>query len=45
MLLVVGACFAAGFWWLHRISVMDSDPRLLVNLGTAAEAGANGARP
>jgi tight adherence protein B len=45
MLLVVGACFAAGFWWLHKISVMGDDPRLLVNLGTAAEAGANGARP
>ena len=45
MLLVVGACFAAGFWWLHQISVMGDDPRLLVNLGTAAEAGANGARP
>ena len=43
--LVVGACFAAGFWWLHKISVMEDDPRLLVNLGTAAEAGANGARP
>jgi hypothetical protein len=27
------------------VSVMDSDPRLLVNLGSAAEAGANGARP
>jgi len=45
MLLVVGACFSTGFWWLHRISVMDSDPRLLVNLGSAAEAGTNGARP
>jgi tight adherence protein B len=45
MLLVVGACFSTGFWWLHRISVMDSDPRLLVNLGSAAEAGVNGARP
>ena len=32
MLLVVGACFTAGFWWLHRISVMGSDPRLLTNL-------------
>jgi Flp pilus assembly protein TadB len=45
MLLVVGACFSAGFWWLHKISVMDSDPRLLTNLGTAAEAGVSGARP
>jgi Flp pilus assembly protein TadB len=45
MLLVVGGCFAAGFWWLHKISVMGDDPRLLVNLGTAAEAGSNGARP
>ena len=33
MLLVVGACFAAGFWWLHKISVMGSDPRILTNLG------------
>jgi tight adherence protein B len=44
MLLVVGGCFAAGFWWLQKIAALDSDPRILVNLpGTVA--GQNGARP
>ena len=43
MLLVVGGCFAAGFWWLQKIAGLDSDPRILVNLpGTVA--GQNGAR-
>ena len=45
MLLVVGACFAAGFWWLHRISVMGSDPRILTNLAGMTPADGNGARP
>jgi tight adherence protein B len=45
MLLVVGACFSAGFWWLHRISVMDSDPRILVNLAGVTPADPDGARP
>jgi tight adherence protein B len=45
MLLVVGACFAAGFWWLHRISVMGSDPRLLTNLVGVTPADAGGAQP
>ena len=45
MLLVVGACFAAGFWWLHRISVMGSDPRLLTNLAGMSPADSDGARP
>ena len=45
MLLVVGACFGAGFWWLHRISVMGSDPRLLTNLARVSPADGDGARP
>jgi tight adherence protein B len=45
MLLVVGACFAAGFWWLHRISVMGSDPRILTNLASMPAGGAERARP
>ena len=45
MLLVVGACFGAGFWWLHKISVMGSDPRILVNLASVSPADAEGARP
>jgi Flp pilus assembly protein TadB len=44
MLLLVGACFATGFWWLHRISVMRSDPRLLTNLAGVSADGGNGAR-
>ncbi len=43
-LLLVGACFATGFWWLHRISVMRSDPRLLTNLAGVSADGGNGAR-
>ena len=45
MLLVVGGCFAAGFWWLQKISALDSDPRILVNLPGTPVAGQNGARP
>ena len=45
MLLVVGGCFAAGFWWLHRISVMDSDPRILTNLAGVSPADGDGVRP
>ena len=44
MLLVVGGCFAAGFWWLHRISVMGADPRILTNLAGPAPARAEGGR-
>jgi hypothetical protein len=45
MLLVIGGCFAAGFWWLQKISAPDSDPRILVNLPGTPAAGQNGARP
>jgi Flp pilus assembly protein TadB len=45
MLLAVGACFAAGFWWLHKISVMRADPRLLVNLAGTSPARPAGDRP
>jgi hypothetical protein len=45
MLLVVGACLSAGFWWLHRISVMESDPRILTNLAGMSPADAEGGRP
>jgi len=45
MLLVVGACFSAGFWWLHRISVMDSDPRILTNLAGMSPADGDRVRP
>jgi len=45
MLLVVGGCFAAGFWWLHKISVMGSDPRILTNLASMSPADGDGARP
>jgi Flp pilus assembly protein TadB len=44
MLLVVGACMAAGFWWLHKISVMGSEPRILVNLDPVPAAEMNGTR-
>lgn len=44
MLLVVGGCFAAGFWWLHKISVMGSEPRILTNLDPVPAAAENGAR-
>jgi hypothetical protein len=45
MLLVIGGCFAAGFWWLQKIAGLDSDPRILVNLPGTPVAGQNGARP
>jgi hypothetical protein len=45
MLLLVGACFAAGFAWLHRISVIGDDPRILVNLGGTAPGAGSGAQP
>ena len=44
MLLAVGACFSAGFWWLHKISVMDSDPRILTNLTGVTPAEVDGVR-
>jgi Flp pilus assembly protein TadB len=45
MLLVTGGCFAAGFWWLHKISVMGSEPRILTNFDPVPAAESNGARP
>jgi Flp pilus assembly protein TadB len=42
MLVLAGGCFAAGFWWLHKISVMGTDPRLLTNLAGAAGAAGDG---
>lgn len=32
VLLVVGGCFSLAFWWLHRISVVGREPRILTNL-------------
>ena len=33
MLLAVGACFAAAFWWLHKIAGFGENPRILTGLG------------
>jgi tight adherence protein B len=45
MLLVVGGCFGLGFWWLHKISVVAADPRILVNLASMPPADADRTRP
>jgi tight adherence protein B len=31
MLIAVGSCFAAAFWWLHRISRPATEPRMLAS--------------
>ena len=33
MLLIVGGCFTAAFWWLHKISSFTQPPRILTGLG------------
>jgi Flp pilus assembly protein TadB len=44
VLTAVGGCFAVAFWWLHKISVLGSEPRILTNLGGLPAAGQE-ARP
>jgi len=39
MLLAVGACFAAAFWWLHKIAGFGDSPRILTGLGGLAGTG------
>ena len=39
MLLLVGGCFSAGFWWLHKISVMAAEPRVLASVGGSPADG------
>ena len=45
MLLVVGGCFAAGFWWLQKISALGQRPAHPRQPPGHARAGQNGARP
>ena len=35
MLLATGGCFAAAFWWLHKISRFGSNPRILTSPAAA----------
>ncbi|MDG4803623.1 type II secretion system F family protein [Micromonospora sp. WMMD980] len=39
VLLVVGAVFTAGFWWLARVSRLPEPPRVLAKAGIAAGQG------
>lgn len=38
VLLAVGGCFAAAFWWLHKISGFGEPPRILTGLGGPPQA-------
>jgi tight adherence protein B len=44
VLLAVGGCFAAAFWWLHKIAGFGENPRILTGLGTLPGAGPQEAR-
>ena len=39
VLLAVGGCFAAAFWWLHKIAGFGENPRILTGLGALPGAG------
>lgn len=38
VLLAVGGCFAAAFWWLNKISGFGQNPRILTNPGQSVPA-------
>jgi tight adherence protein B len=45
MLVLVGACFAAAFWWLGKISRTDQDARMLTGLDALSSATHPEAKP
>lgn len=45
VLLVVGGCFSLAFWWLHRISIVGREPRILTNLVGLPTAAHHEVRP
>jgi hypothetical protein len=45
MLAAVGGCFAAAFYWLHKISGFGDPPRILTNLGGLPAARREEAAP
>ena len=44
VLLAVGGCFAAAFWWLHKIAGFGENPRILTGLGALPGAELQEAR-
>jgi uncharacterized membrane protein YgcG len=46
VLLAVGGCFAAAFWWLHKIAGFGENPRILTNSGGFTNSeGSSGGNP